>query len=471
MSPAPATPMTARQRARAELIDRVKELARPLLVYWLFLGVMFGAFCLAAMLDNPSTEGMMFLGFFGLVTVSSVGAGQVLALLRVRDWVLFALWGAIWTGGLFFGAIGAMGIGAAAAPLMVLFFIYVFLGPMFMVAGAYSVRVGRAIFGAWVPLMYASGTAIIMAESSGRVAEWHAGNKWAVWDVFTFGVLGLGIVLLLAFLVTRESHRLHLWRRSPRGMGRGSVRETGAARPRLSCMGWAVLASLAIGLSVGTAALAPYLWRTGPGDRDGDGQHDGDPDDGDPREPRDGQKGQQGGSAQERAERQVESVSEEMQRNMQPVTQQGLDLLSTLLILLLLWLLAMFVFWRPVRRLLTVRHLRDPFWTVSATRRIEDGWRMVEIAMGDAGVPPRPGEPAVSLVRRAGPVLRRLKAGKVDVHGLEDAARVRDRIAYGLGVGPDDVALMAHVADWAYDTVWDRLGDRGQLKAMYRGIG
>jgi hypothetical protein len=461
-------PMTAKQRARAELVDRVKELARPLAVYWLFLLVMFGAFSVAALLDDPSTEGMMFLAFFGLVTVSSVGLGQVLALLRVRDWVLFALWGAIWAGGMFFGILGAMSIGAAAGPLMILFFIYVFLGPMFMVAGAYSIRVGRAIFGAWVPLMYASGTAIIMAENSGRVAEWHAGNKWAVWDVFTFGILGLGIVLLLAFLVTRESHRLHLWRRSPRGMGRGSVKETGAARPRLSCMGWALLAFLAVGLSVGTAAMAPYLWRTGPGDRDGDNTHDGDPQDGDPQDPKDGQ---QGDSAKDKAERQVESVGEEMQRNMQPVTEQGLDLLSTLLIMLLLWILALLVFWRPVRRLLTVRHLRDPFWTVSATKRIENGWRMVEIAMGDAGVPPRPGEPAVSLVLRAGPMLRKLKAGKVDVHGLEDAARVRDRIAYGLGVGPEDVALMNHVADWAYDTVWDRLGDRGQLKSMYRGIG
>jgi hypothetical protein len=460
--------MTARQRARAELVDRVKELARPLLVYWFFLLVMFGAFSVAALLDDPSSEGMMFLGFFGLVTFSSVGLGQVLALLRVRDWVLYTLWAAIWAGGAFFGVLGAMSIGAAAGPLMILFFIYIFLGPMFMVAGAYSIRVGRAIFGAWVPLMYASGTAIIMAENSGRVAEWHAGNKWAVWDVFTFGILGLGIVLLLAFLVTRESHRLHLWRRSKRGMGKGSIKETGAARPRLSCMGWGLLAFLAIGLSVGTAAVAPYLWRTGPGDRDSDNQYEGDPQDGGQDRHQDGKNGD---SPQERVERQVESVGEEVQRNMQPVTDQGLDLLSTLLILLLLWILAVLVFWRPVRRLLTIRHLRDPFWTVSATKRIENGWRMVEIAMGDAGVPPRPGEPAVSLVTRAGPMLKKLKAGKVEVHGLEDAAMVRDRIAYGLGVGPEDVALMNHVADWAYDTVWDRLGDRGQLKAMYRGIG
>ena len=114
MSAPQPTPMTARQRARAELVDRVKELARPLLVYWFFLLVMFGAFSVAALLDDPSSEGMMFLGFFGLVTFSSVGLGQVLALLRVRDWVLYTLWAAIWAGGAFFGVLGAMSIGAAA---------------------------------------------------------------------------------------------------------------------------------------------------------------------------------------------------------------------------------------------------------------------------------------------------------------------------------------------------------------------
>ncbi len=467
MSATAPVPMTARQRARAELLDRVRELARPLIVYWVFLGAMFASFCVAALMDDPSSEGLMFLGFFGLVTFTSVGFGQVLALLRIRDWVIFSIWATVWILGSLFGVLGGMAIGAAAAPLMVLFFIYIFLGPMFMLAGAWSIRVGRGIFGSWVPLMYASATAIVIAENSGRVSEWHAGNKWAIWDGFTFAVLGAGIVMLLAFLITRESHRLHLWRRSPRGMLRGSLKETGAARPRLSCLGWVLMVMLGIGLSVGTAAIAPYLWRTGPGNRDSDNQYDGDQHDGQ-QDPKDGKQGKVG--KKKGAQQKVEDVGQEVVENLQPMTQQGLDLLGTLLILLILLLLAMLVFYRPVKRLLTVRHLRQPFWTVPATRRIEHGWRMVEIAVGDAGVPPRPGEPAVSLARRASPALEKLRAGNVEVHGLEEAALVRDRVAYGLGVGPEDVALMQRVADWAYDTVWDRLGDRGQIKAMYRGI-
>jgi len=61
-------------------------------------------------------------------------------------------------------------------------------------------------------------------------------------------------------------------------------------------------------------------------------------------------------------------------------------------------------------------------------------------------------------------------SGDREIKGLHDAALIRDRVAYGLGVGPDDVALMDRVSRWAFDTVWERLGDRGQLKALYRGL-
>jgi hypothetical protein len=134
-------------------------------------------------------------------------------------------------------------------------------------------------------------------------------------------------------------------------------------------------------------------------------------------------------------------------------------------------MLALLVFWRPLRRLMLVRHLRDPLFKVTSTARIENLWLLVEIALGDAGVIARPGEPAQSLVLRAAPTLEKLSSGHVVVHGLLDAAAVRDRVAYGLGLGPDDPARMEQVADDAYETVWSRLGDKGQLRALYRNLG
>jgi len=453
-------------------LNELKALARPLLAYWIFLTAMFASFSAAAMWDSPSFESVWVLLMFAIVTFASVGIGQVAALLRLRDWLVYVYWGLMWTVGVMFSIFSM----AAVGPLAIFLVFWVLCGPMFTLAGLWSLRVGRAIFGSWVPLMYASGTAIIVAENKGKVGQWMEGDKWVVWDVFTFGVLALGITLLLAFLVSRESHRLHLWRRAPNAQLQGSVVEKGAARPRLSCLGWVMLLFLAFSLSVGTALLAPYLWRTAPaeeGEPSGGEPHEGD----EQREPRDPGEGdgqqpeqQDGRQASKTLEEGIENAKQQIQEELPQQPQQGLDLLATLLTMLILAILGLLIFWRPVKRLLTVRHLRDPLWKTAATGRIEHGWRLVEIALADAGVRARPGEPAVSLLKRAGPTLEQVASGHREIKGLQEAALIRDRVAYGLGVGPDDVALMDRVSRWAFDTVWERLGDKGQFKALYRGL-
>ncbi len=465
---------------RSVFWERVRAVARPLAVYHLFLACMFGAFSLAVMVKDPDPDGVMALGIFAAITWLGVLSGQAAALLRLRDWLLYALWGFFWSFGLMFGVFAT----ATAGPAGILVFAFVVLYPMFVVGGAWSLRAGKALFGAWVPLMYATGTAIIVAESNGRVDDWKAGDKWAVWDVFTLSVLAAAVLLFLVYLVSRESHRLSLWRRGPRAPLMGSVAESGAARPRLSCMGWAAVVVLALLLTVGTALLAPYLWRTGPG---GDSGGDGDPvaDDGgsggagqpqpgdhagegrpDPGEPGDHANPGLKKRWQEAAGDKLQEAGEALR----PEVSQALDLLSTLLIALVLFALALLSFWRPVRRLILARHFERPFLPLSPTARIRNGWRLVEIAIGDAGVEPRENEPAASLVRRARPALDRISAGGVEVHGLAEAAEIRDRVEYGLGVHADDVALMERTARWTYHTVWDRLGEWVKIKRMYRAI-
>jgi len=457
----------------ATLWASIRELLRPIIVYWIFLAAMFSAFSVAVLLEDSSSDGLTALLMFGLVTAGSVALGQLLALLRVRDWVVFAYWFGMWTGGTMFGIFTA----SIAGPLSIFIFIWVFFSPFFITGGLWSLRVNRGILASWVPLIYASGTAIIMAESKGKVETWQEGSKWAVWDGFTFSVLGLAIVFMLAYLVMRETQRLHRWRQGPTAPLKGTVSESGAARPRLSCMGWLLIGILAMGLAVGTALMGPYLWRTGPGDESGEhdgssgeqnpssdpGQaEDGEPEESDPTE-------DESQDPRDRAREQADSVKEQIQQDLQERVEQSISLLSTLLLLLLLFLGALLTFWRPGRRLLTVRHCRRPLWTVSNTTRIEQGWRLVEIALADIGVPARPGEPAESLYRRARPALEKISGGAREVHGLLEAAQIRDRVAYGLGIAPGEAERMAKVCSWAYDTVWDRLGDRAQLKALYRG--
>lgn len=451
----------------ATLWASIRELARPILLYWVFLGSMYAAFCMAILIDSPSTDGLTALVMFGLITAGSVALGQVMAILRLRDWVVYLYWVFMWTGGMMFGIFSA----AVAGPVGIFVFIWVFFSPFFVMGGLWSLRVNRGIMASWVPLIYAVGTALIVAEGKGKVSTWQEGSKWAVWDVFTFSVLGAAIVFMLSYLVMRETHRLHRWRASPVSPLAGTVKESGAARPRLTIFGWMMVGMLGMSLAVGTALISPYLWRTAPDDGDGSSSS-GEPYE-EPADPRDGQgEPQEPGEPQDprdQAREQADSVVEQVQQDMQERMEESISVLGTLLILLLLLLGALLAFWRPGRRLLTVRHCRRPLWKVSTTTRIEQGWRLVEIALADIGVPARPGEPAESLYHRAAPALEKLSGGAREVHGLLEAARIRDRVAYGLGIAPGEAEEMARMCAWAYDTVWDRLGDRGQLKALYRG--
>jgi hypothetical protein len=47
---------------------------------------------------------------------------------------------------------------------------------------------------------------------------------------------------------------------------------------------------------------------------------------------------------------------------------------------------------------------------------------------------------------------------------------VADRVRFGLGVQPGDVDTMVRFSRWTADTVWERLGDRRQVGAIYRAL-
>lgn len=462
----------APRKKRAEgLFYELRQALGPILVYWIFLVAMFGAFSAAVLVTDPSTGAIGALAIFAFSTACGVGVGQLLALLRVRDWLVYTFALVWWT----LGSMGSVALSAAAGPLGGALAIVVILVPFFLTGGLWSLRTGRALFSAWVPLIYASGTAIVVAESQGKVDEWMAGQKWAVWDVFTFGVLVMGIVLLLAFLLVRENHRLGLWRRGPRGPLEGSVAESGAARPRLSFLGWVLLCGLAFAVSIGAAALAPYLWRTGP-DEDGHAQSDAQPDtgQGDPQpqaedpsgEPR---SGGQGGKAKGRQRKRGEGEDSpwvEAREDARPESQGPQGVVLDPLMLFILALLGLVLGGPPARRLMLVSRLREPGGERSSTSRIEGWWRLLEIGLVDAGLELRPGELAARMLSRAAPILREIHP--LDLDELAHAAQIRDRVAYGLGVSPIDLVEMERLAVGAFDALWDRLGDRAQIKAMYR---
>ncbi len=441
----------------------LKEAAVPVIAYQVVTIFTMTLFFASLFLLSPDVGGAVMLAGIGAVVVLGVFIGQALALLRVRTWILLVFGGICWA---MMGVMSAAMCAGSPVVGVFLFIILLFL-PLAMTGGLWSLETNRALWSTWLPLVFTTGTILVWASKSGGVDRWESGAKWAVWDLLSLPALGATITMLLFYLVTRETHRLALWRRGPEAPMTPTMKERGATRPRLSFLGVLLVAGFSVVLTGATAAVAPYLWRTGPQDGEGGSQsQQGDESQSKQskrQKPEKGQGEQQQGESEDWGER-----AQEAGEKMVEAAKQAGGVMCPLATAMLLFALLIAAFWRPVRRTLTVRHLREPLWQVPATTRIENGWRLVEIALGDVGIFPRPGEDAAGLARRAAPALRKLSP--VEVHGLEEAAEVADRIRFGLWVGPEDAATMRRFAAWALDTVWERLSQTQQLRNLYREL-
>lgn len=418
---------------------------RPIVAYWIVTGVALVAFFAMVFGEAAQdSEAAILLIEFTACVAGGVLAGQVLALLRVRSWTLYAFMAASWIG------MGFLAVAVPGAP-DVLAYVYValFLVPWAAVAGRWSLATNRALFSAWLPFALGIAAILTWIEKNGDISTWMEGKKGEVWDPTSLALLGGVLLLYFLYLAANEGHRLTMWRQGPKATLPSQVADAGDARTSTGASGMALLVLFTLLVGGGTALIAPWLWRTGPSEG-GSGGQEAPPDTTPP--PNLGW---------------LEKVGEALRKVMEAVQEASGALCNALAVFLLLALLVL-AFWRPLKRLALLRHLREPWWEVAPTRRIEQAWRVVEIALADVGVPALSGEDAAGLARRARPALDALSP--VPVHGLEEAAAIADRVRFGLGVGPDDVETITRFARWVLDTVWERMDDRDQVRAMYRRL-
>jgi hypothetical protein len=455
-TPASAPTSTpARGERRAAFLRDAKELARPALVYQAWVVLMLAIFDLVLLvLEGFSGETFVILAVLSFATLVGVTLGQAMAIARLRGSFLGCL-STLWLTLSCLVTVPLGGLGPLGGILIAL----LWLTPIFVSGGVWSLASSRALFAAWVPVIYGTGAMFAIVEHDDRVAAWESGDKLAIWSVSTALILFLTIGLLLAYLVARERHRLHLWRHGPRALLAGSITEKGAARPRLTMLGWLTVAGVGIGLTAGTLLIAPYLFRTGPDD-DGEGrrgqgepqQGQGEPQQGQG-EPQQGEQPSEGQGAGEQVERAAEAVAQAM---------------CPLLIGLLLMAGGAAVLVRPLRRLVIIEYLRAAPFPVAPTTRIRMGWRLIEIGLGDLGIEGGPSMDASELVRRHE---RQLAA--IDPQLLEDlreAARLRDRITYGLGIEPGDVLRFARDAERIFVIATNRVELQREAQNVFRDV-
>lgn len=425
----------------------LRALALPVTAFWgaTFLGLLlFTLVLLSTEIPDPTSAAAVIAGFW-LATVGGTALGQFLAILGLRTpWVLAAStasWLAVVALG--FSSLVAATQLRGADPIAIVLLLVAFLAPIFFACGYFSLSTHMGMLATFTPIMWFTASILMIAEKQGDVETWRSGDKWAIWSVLTTPMLAAAVILILLYMASRELHRLHLWRYSPRGPDVARNKTTGflglIAMP--GCGSLAALLLLGVALTIGAAATAPYLWRTGHDDGDGNTTTTDDPN----------HPALFDGPANGPANQAAQAL------------QEAVRALITLLMAVILALAALLVFGPPLRRMLLLQYLRTPFWPVPPSRRVAQHWRLVEIALGDAGVHRLPGDSAHALAIRGAH-----EADLLDPESLVNAAEVADRVAFGFGVQADDVMVARRAAEMTYQSVWDDLSEIARWKAMYR---
>jgi hypothetical protein len=108
---------------------------------------------------------------------------------------------------------------------------------------------------------------------------------------------------------------------------------------------------------------------------------------------------------------------------------------------------------RPVRRWITLWHLRRPLWAESVDQRVSNLWQLALVGLRDAGWRTIPGEQPQELARRIG------------LEGMTACAAVLERARHGVRVDAADLSVMERAAESVYD------GARAHVGSLTRAAG
>ncbi len=111
---------------------------------------------------------------------------------------------------------------------------------------------------------------------------------------------------------------------------------------------------------------------------------------------------------------------------------------------------------RPLRRLVTLRHLRRPFWDETVDQRVSNSWQLALVGLRDAGW------------RAADSEAPREFAQRVGIGELEQCATILERARHGIGIDATDLSDMATAAEATYRAARKKLGPLARATATVR---
>lgn len=405
-------------------VPSLRLVLRPALAYLVFTATGFMALmgCAAWYERGRDLVEMFFATIAGLIGVL---LGQLIAVLRFRAAPVFIA-GAIST------VTGAYLLAMTSLPSIipsqlvpaVIFFFFAFP------CGLLSLQHRWELLASFWPAVGWIGSVFYILNKEGRVSEWEE-DKVSAWLPVPLVMLAFFLVLWLVYLASKQAMRVELWQSlSGAAARRIAKKATVTALPRKNLLPILVVAAALFAI---TAVLAPFLWRTGKGDREGGKVRVDDTEQAE--EPRRGPKID------------GDVIAEQLRQLAQAAKKTGLKLWPLLFLLLL---------YRPAKRALLTTHLLTPIVPTPPTERIDNLWEYVRIAAEDAGVVPSPSDSVEQL-------LARIQEKGLGGPAVARAAEIYARTRYGFTVARGDALAMRPQAIEAGRelrarlTTWDRV--------------
>jgi hypothetical protein len=364
----------------------------------------------------------------GIVVATAAGhlLGNVLGLFGFRLAPIVVLFTALFFGGLMSGfVVGALGA-------------FVMIGLVATLGGYLGIASRLDVVASWYPLSFAIGGAILWMNTHQAVSTFNAGEKHAVWDPFTIVCLAGTVFLMLLFLATRHSLGLTVWQEVGRPAGSSPVT---VARPGRGSI--VVLLLFTVFVLGATAMVAPYLFRTAPGDQNGadEAKEDGKEQHASKKKKKKKKKkkgrGTPGSGESSDGGDAGEDEDEDDDNGIGEAAAEALALALKVFLAILAAALALLVVWSgilpPFRRRFLIRHLERPRWPVPPTARVKNLWRRALVPLDVMGISPEPGETPRDFAKRTEAELA------LEGAGLADIAAIVERVDYaGRGLGSDD---------------------------------
>lgn len=428
--------MTSRTRVprwTPPLPDAIRLAWRPAIAFLVFVGLGSLALVLtAAYYDHGSGKDVVMFVLGTGAAMFGVLLGQLIAVLRLRALPVFVVTGvcaafAAWIMSMTHGASDYLTV-----PLV--FFLFAFP------CGLLSLMHRWELLASFWPAVGWIGGVFLILNEEGRVDQWEQ-DKASAWLPVPLFYLACFLVLWLVYLAAKQAARVELWQAlsgaAVRRISKTDAKKTrAAALPRRNLLAILVVAGVLFAI---TAALAPYLWRTGKGEREGHRTttEQVEPD----RKP-------------EPRRLDADAIVEQLKA----LANAAKDTLPNLWPLLLLVVLL-----RPTKRALLIAHLKAPLVPTPPSERIDNLWEYLRIAAEDAGIVPTSADSIEDLMAR-------IRAAGRSSPALEEAAEIYARTRYGFTVQRGDAHAMRPRAEEAARTLRSDMGAWAKVKSWWRPL-